>query len=169
MFGVGTGEILLILVIAMLVVGPERMVTFARQAGELLAKFRQQTDSVTSEFREALSLDPQDDAPAASAEASSAALPVTSEQPPAASAATPASASTSASQPAKPPAARFAEGEVGHAASQPLMTSSSAPAPAPADGVVALDVAEEDTVAVTLAEPEVVADSDAAGTATEEG
>jgi sec-independent protein translocase protein TatB len=57
MFGVGTGEILVILVIAMLVVGPERMVVFARQLGEWIAKFRQETDSVTAEFREALSLD----------------------------------------------------------------------------------------------------------------
>ncbi|MBN1400574.1 MAG: twin-arginine translocase TatA/TatE family subunit [Anaerolineae bacterium] len=60
MFGVGTGEILLILVIAMLVVGPERMVTFARQLGQWIAKFRQETDSVTAEFREALSLDPEE-------------------------------------------------------------------------------------------------------------
>ena len=66
MFGVGTGEIVLILAIAMLVVGPERMVTFARQAGELIAKFRQQTDSVTAEFREALSLDPESTSASAS-------------------------------------------------------------------------------------------------------
>ena len=61
MFGVGSGEIILILVIAMLVVGPERMVTFARDAGEMLAKFRRETDSVTSEFKEALSLDIMDE------------------------------------------------------------------------------------------------------------
>jgi len=59
MFGVGTGELLLVLVIAMLVVGPERMVGFARDAGRLLAKFRQETDSVTEEFREALAVEPE--------------------------------------------------------------------------------------------------------------
>ena len=57
MFGIGTGEIILILVIAVLIVGPERMVVFARQAGRLLAQFRQQSDSMTKEFREALALE----------------------------------------------------------------------------------------------------------------
>lgn len=57
MFGIGTGEILLILVIAMMVVGPERMVKFARDAGRMLAQFRQQTESMTKEFREALAVD----------------------------------------------------------------------------------------------------------------
>jgi len=57
MFGVGTGEILAILVIAMVVVGPERMVEFASKMGRFIAQFRQQTDSVTKEFREAFSLE----------------------------------------------------------------------------------------------------------------
>ena len=57
MFGIGTGEILLILVIAILVVGPEKMVEFSRQAGRLLAQFRQQTEGMTRDFREALALD----------------------------------------------------------------------------------------------------------------
>jgi len=56
-FGVGTSELLLILVIAMLVVGPERMVKLARDAGRALAKFRQITESVTKEFRETFSLE----------------------------------------------------------------------------------------------------------------
>ncbi|MFP3895424.1 MAG: twin-arginine translocase TatA/TatE family subunit [Anaerolineales bacterium] len=58
MFGIGTGEVLLILIIATLVIGPEQMVSFARDMGQLLAKFRQETDSVTEEFREALSMEP---------------------------------------------------------------------------------------------------------------
>jgi|GEM_PF-676311 len=57
MFGIGIGEIILILVIGTLVVGPERMVAFARDAGRMLAKFRRETDSVSQEFREALDLD----------------------------------------------------------------------------------------------------------------
>lgn len=57
MFGIGTGEILLILVIAMLVVGPEKMVEFAGKAGRLLAKLRIEGDKITSEFREALAVD----------------------------------------------------------------------------------------------------------------
>ena len=56
-FGVGTSELLLILVIAMLVVGPERMVKLARDAGKALAKLRQITESVTKEFQETFSLE----------------------------------------------------------------------------------------------------------------
>jgi len=57
MFGIGTGEIILIMIIAVMIVGPERMVEFARTAGRLLAKFRLETDSVRQEFNEALGLD----------------------------------------------------------------------------------------------------------------
>lgn len=57
MFGVGTGEILLILVIAMLVVGPERMVEFSRTMGRMIAQFRHTTDEATKEFREAFSVE----------------------------------------------------------------------------------------------------------------
>jgi Sec-independent protein translocase protein TatA len=60
--GVGVGELLLILVIAMMVVGPERMVELAGQMGRLLAKFREQSDSVTREFKEAFTLDLEEDA-----------------------------------------------------------------------------------------------------------
>lgn len=57
MFGIGTGEMLLIFVIAVLVVGPERTAQFARDAGRVLAQFRRQTESVTKEFREALAIE----------------------------------------------------------------------------------------------------------------
>jgi len=62
MFGIGTGELLVILVIAVLVVGPERMVQFASQLGKWLAQFRQTTDSVTRDFREAFSLEAGEEA-----------------------------------------------------------------------------------------------------------
>ncbi len=52
MFGIGTGELLLILVIAMVVFGPERMVELAGEIGRMLAKLREETDEVTREFRE---------------------------------------------------------------------------------------------------------------------
>ena len=61
-FGVGTSELLLILVIAMLVVGPERMVKLARDAGKALATLRQITESVTKEFRETFSLELDEEA-----------------------------------------------------------------------------------------------------------
>jgi len=57
MFGIGTAELIVILVIGIMVVGPERMVEFAREAGAMLRKFRSETDGVTKEFREALALD----------------------------------------------------------------------------------------------------------------
>jgi len=57
MFGLGTGEIFLILVITMMVVGPERMVELSSQFGRAIAKFRAQTDEVTKEFREAFTLE----------------------------------------------------------------------------------------------------------------
>lgn len=53
-FGVGTGELLLVMVIAMLVVGPEKLAGFARQAGQFVAKIRKLTDDVSLDFREAL-------------------------------------------------------------------------------------------------------------------
>jgi len=62
MFGIGTGELLLILVIAVLVVGPERMVEFAGQLGKWLAQFRQTTEGVTKDFREAFSLEAGEEA-----------------------------------------------------------------------------------------------------------
>jgi len=62
MFGIGTAELIVILVIGIMVVGPERMVEFAREAGAMLHKFRSETDGVTREFREALALDEAQDA-----------------------------------------------------------------------------------------------------------
>ena len=51
--GVGTGELVIVLVIAMLVVGPERMVVLAGQFGRWLAKTRRMLDEATEEFRDA--------------------------------------------------------------------------------------------------------------------
>jgi len=80
--GVGAGELLLILVIAMMVVGPERMVELSRQLGRTLAKFREQSESITREFKEAFSLELDEDAEAAGSEAPAGSA--TAEAPPAA-------------------------------------------------------------------------------------
>jgi len=56
-FGVGVGELLVILVIAMMVVGPERMVELAGELGRFLRRFRSTTEEVTREFREAFTLE----------------------------------------------------------------------------------------------------------------
>ena len=64
-FGIGVPEILVILVIAMIAVGPDRMVKFASEAGRFLRQFRQSTDEVTKEFREAFTLEISEEEPSA--------------------------------------------------------------------------------------------------------
>ncbi len=59
MFGIGLTELVVILVLAALVVGPEEMIQFAGQMGRWLAKFRRETEGVTREFKEAFNLELQ--------------------------------------------------------------------------------------------------------------
>jgi sec-independent protein translocase protein TatB len=47
MGSVGTGEILVILLVVLIVFGPERLPELARKAGQLLGKVRQMTQSLT--------------------------------------------------------------------------------------------------------------------------
>ncbi|NLG28522.1 MAG: hypothetical protein GX557_11470 [Chloroflexi bacterium] len=54
-FGIGTGELLLIMIIAAMVVGPEQMVRLSRSAGRLLGRLRRETAGIQQEFREAIS------------------------------------------------------------------------------------------------------------------
>ncbi len=51
--GVGTGELIVVLIIAALVVGPERMVVLAGRFGRWLVKARRMLDEATAEFRDA--------------------------------------------------------------------------------------------------------------------
>jgi sec-independent protein translocase protein TatB len=50
MFGIGTGEILLLLVIALLVLGPERMPKLARDLGKTVNDLRRTSDELRTEF-----------------------------------------------------------------------------------------------------------------------
>lgn len=50
MFGIGTGEILLLLVVALIVLGPERMPKLARDLGRAMAEFRRTSDDLRNEF-----------------------------------------------------------------------------------------------------------------------
>lgn len=50
MFGIGTGELLLLLLIALIVLGPERMPKLARDLGRAMAEFRKTSDELRSEF-----------------------------------------------------------------------------------------------------------------------
>lgn len=54
MFNVGTGELIVILVLALIVLGPEKLPTAARQAGRYLAEFRRISNGFQQEFRDAV-------------------------------------------------------------------------------------------------------------------
>lgn len=81
MFGIGTGELIMILIIAMMVVGPERMVEISKQIGQMVAKLRQQTESVTREFRDVLTLETGSDDEAAPPAADTTGSPSEAEAP----------------------------------------------------------------------------------------
>lgn len=50
MFGIGTGELLLMLVLALLVLGPERMPRLARDIGKTVGDLRRTSDELRQEF-----------------------------------------------------------------------------------------------------------------------
>jgi len=50
MFGIGTEELALILVIALVVLGPERMPKLARDLGKMVGDFRRTSDELRNEF-----------------------------------------------------------------------------------------------------------------------
>jgi sec-independent protein translocase protein TatB len=54
MFNVGTGELVLIMVLALIVLGPDKLPTAARQAGRYLAEFRRISNGFQQEFRDAV-------------------------------------------------------------------------------------------------------------------
>lgn len=73
MFGIGTEELLLILVIALVVLGPERMPKLARDLGRMVGDFRRTSDELRNEF---LNADRIIDVAAASASTPPVAAPV---------------------------------------------------------------------------------------------
>lgn len=50
MFGIGTGELLVLLVLALLVLGPERMPRLARDIGRTMGDLRRTSDDLRQEF-----------------------------------------------------------------------------------------------------------------------
>ncbi|MDQ6858082.1 MAG: twin-arginine translocase TatA/TatE family subunit [Chloroflexota bacterium] len=74
MFGIGTGELLLLLVLALIVLGPEKMPKLARDLGRALAEFRKTSDELRTEF---LNADKYLDAAAKTAPVAPVAIPAT--------------------------------------------------------------------------------------------
>jgi sec-independent protein translocase protein TatB len=77
MFGIGTGELLLLLVLALLVLGPERMPKLARDVGRTLGDLRKTSDELRAEF---LSADKLLEVAARRAEAADTAQPIASSE-----------------------------------------------------------------------------------------
>ena len=54
LFGVGAGELFLIMVLALVVIGPERLPEVAGQIGRTVADLRRQANQLTGEFQRSL-------------------------------------------------------------------------------------------------------------------
>ena len=57
MFGIGPTELIVILVIGLIVLGPERLPQVAGQVGKAIRDFRRMSDDVTSEFQRTIQFD----------------------------------------------------------------------------------------------------------------
>jgi sec-independent protein translocase protein TatB len=65
MFNVGGGELLVIFLLALIVLGPDRLPGFARKAGRVLGEVRRISQGFQSEIRQAMDLDDADAKPKA--------------------------------------------------------------------------------------------------------
>ena len=73
-FNLGTGELMLILFVALLVLGPTKLPDAARQVGKALSEFRRMSSGFQAELRDALK-EPVDGVPKTAASAPAPTLP----------------------------------------------------------------------------------------------
>ncbi len=77
MFNIGSGELVLIAVVALLVLGPKRLPELARGLGKFLREFRRQTDEVRGVVeREFYKMDHEMDAPPAQLPSAAVVAPI---------------------------------------------------------------------------------------------
>lgn len=58
MFNVGGGEVLVILLLAIIVLGPDKLPEAAKQAGKYLSEFRRMSNGFQQEIKDAMDLNP---------------------------------------------------------------------------------------------------------------
>ena len=74
MLNLGTGEVLVILVVALVVLGPDKLPAAARQVGQWLGELRKLSSGFQAELRDALQ-EPVDQTPRSAAPSATAAVP----------------------------------------------------------------------------------------------